>query len=90
MINSYDGKDNWSMEDSRYHQFTKAAATSKTRVKPQSLAPTKNAAKYGFLRIHLQVNGVECGNSVQQEVSSDEDSVESDEEQRNIFDIFDV
>ena len=150
MINSYGGKDNWSMEDLRYHQFTKAAATSKTKIKPQSLAPTKNAAKYHFLRIHLQViewktlmgvelnpldwgyepimtdlnaapddilrfircncsiskkspcntnvcsckrhglpcvsacgncNGVECENSVQQEVSSDEDSVQSDEEQ---------
>ena len=51
---SYGGKENWAMEDLRYHQFMKAAATSKTTIKPQSLAPTKNAAKYHFLRIHLQ------------------------------------
>ncbi|CAB4056417.1 unnamed protein product [Lepeophtheirus salmonis] len=43
------------MQDLRYHQFMKAAATSKTTIKPQSLAPTKNATKYHFLQIQLQV-----------------------------------
>ena len=33
----------------------KTVATSKTPVKPQSLPPTENAARYHFLRIHLQV-----------------------------------
>ena len=135
----------------------KSCSDIKKKIKPQSLAPTKNTAKYHFLRIHLQViewktlmgvelnpldwgwklsnksyepimtdlnaapdeihrfircncsiskkspcntnvcsckrhglpcvsacgncNGVECENSVEQEVSSDEDSVQSDEEQ---------
>ena len=87
----------------------KSCSDIKKKIKPQSLAPTKNAAKYHFLRIHLQViewktlmgvelnlsacgncNGVECETSVEQDVSPDEDSVQSDEEQRNIFDIFDV
>lgn len=52
---SYGGKRFWAMEDLRYHQFMKAAATSKTTIKPQSLAPTESAAKYHFLRVHLQV-----------------------------------
>ena len=146
MINSYGEKDNWSMEDL---SITNLQKLQRHRVKLQSLAPTKNAAKFHFLRIHpshwientderwtkspylgLEIikwklrayltdlklcfircncniskkspcntnvcsckrhrlpcvsacgncNGVECENSVQQEVSSDEDSVESDEE----------
>ena len=33
----------------------RAAVTSKTTIKPQTLPPTENAAHYHFLRIHLQV-----------------------------------
>ncbi|CAB4061479.1 unnamed protein product [Lepeophtheirus salmonis] len=51
----YGGKRNRLMEDLHYHQFMKAAAKSTTTIKPQSLAPTKNAAKFHFLRVHLQV-----------------------------------
>ncbi|CAB4064144.1 unnamed protein product [Lepeophtheirus salmonis] len=49
------GKGNWMVEDLRYHQFMTAAAMSKTRIKPQSPAPTKKCNKYHFLRIRLQV-----------------------------------
>ncbi|CAF2743939.1 unnamed protein product [Lepeophtheirus salmonis] len=121
------------MEDLRCHQFRKTAATSKTTIKPQSLAPTKNAAMSLFANpspayhdrfmtapdniLHLigcncnvskislcstnvcscsvsafgNCIGVECENCDHEEVSSDKDSVGSDEEaDRNIFDIFDV
>ena len=33
----------------------KAVATSKTTIKPQSLAPTESATKYHSMRVHLQV-----------------------------------
>ena len=33
----------------------RAAATSKTTLKPQALPPTESAAQYHFLRMHLQV-----------------------------------
>ena len=32
-----------------------AAATSKTTIKPQSIAPTESATKYHSMRVHLQV-----------------------------------
>ena len=43
------------VDDLRFHLFMKAAATSKTTIKPQTLPPTENAARYHFLRIHFQV-----------------------------------
>ena len=39
----------------RYHQFMKAAATSKATIKPQSLAPTESVTKYHSMPVHLQV-----------------------------------
>ena len=50
---SYGGRKFQSLEDLRYHQFMKAAATSKTTIKPQSLAPTESATKYHSMRAHL-------------------------------------
>lgn len=52
---SYGGKKFRSLEDLRYQHFMKAAATSKTTIKPQTFPPTENAVNYHFLRIHLQV-----------------------------------
>ena len=44
-----------SLEDLRYHQFMKAAATSKATIKPQSLVPTESIANYYSIPVHLQV-----------------------------------
>ena len=35
--------------------INESRATSKTKIKLQSPAPTENAAKYHFVRVHLQV-----------------------------------
>ena len=52
---SYGGRKFQSLEDLRYQQFMKAAATLKATVKPQSLAPTESATKHHSMQIHLQV-----------------------------------
>ena len=52
---SYGGRKFQSLENLRYHQFMKAAGTSKTTIKPQSLAPTESATKYHSMRVRLQV-----------------------------------
>ena len=48
------------------------------------VAAVVSDTKLPCVSAYRNCNGVECENSVQQEVSSDEDSVESDEEDRNI------
>ena len=52
---SYGGRKFQSLEDLRYHQFMKMAATLKTTIKPHSLAPTESATTYQSIRVHLQV-----------------------------------
>ena len=52
---SYGGRKFHSMEDLQYHQFMKVVVTSKTTIKPQSLAPTESATKFHSMRVHTQV-----------------------------------
>ena len=52
---SYGGRKFQSMEDLQYHQFMKVVVTSKTTIKPQSLAPTESATKFHSMRVHTQV-----------------------------------
>ncbi|CAF2745813.1 unnamed protein product [Lepeophtheirus salmonis] len=57
-------KGNWMMEHKRYHQFMKAAATSKTTIKPHSLAPTKNATSITFCKSRCSIQDKSCSTNV--------------------------
>lgn len=51
----YNAKENESLDTARYRKFHEKVATGLSHVEPQSLPPTKAAAKYHSYRVYLQI-----------------------------------